>query len=347
MDTPANRAPQPPLLRGVIRSVKPDRGFGYVIPSEGEATGDLYFYHKWCKNVHLQYLQPGVVVQFRVRPSVRNVGHLEAYEVSLPSETNIDQHSPQHSDGGSNSPKEVWDSPSSWKKEMGDTNGSSIDAILPLFPPMSRDPFNSTAAWTNHAKVEPKLRVNGVVRMRDEDKGFGHISVSAQSGMNTDLFFHYTWCTATPFADLLPGTHVECSFRSSHRKPGHYEAFDIVAIAAKPTNLPAVSVSLRDAVDWIRGRIKMVDRARGFGHIISDDPAIQSDVFFHHTACVAGTIFGDLAVGAVVEFTSRPSGRKIGSYEAPLVRLVAVPPLLKDDETFERIDEQLNILSLV
>jgi len=346
MEFPNTQASPGPLLRGVIRSVKPDRGFGYVIPSDPKIRGDLYFYHKWCRNVHLQLLQPGIVVEFRVRPSVRNVGHLEAYDVSLPVDLAGQLQQKSTVDGTASIIEEAWKSTSPWKAESTDLKAADLDSILSLFPPVSRVPFASVTNWgTNASKSEGRnfLRVNGVVRMRDEEKGFGHISVSAQSGMNTDLFFHYTWCTATPFAELLPGTHVECSFRASHRKQGHYEAFDIIAIAAKATNLPPVNVSLMDSVEWIPGRIKMIDRIRGFGHIICDDEAVPSDVFFHHTACVAGTIFGNLTVGSPVEFTTRPSARKIGSFEAPLVRTISD----EQEESLSIIDQQLSHFSLV
>ena len=57
------------------------------------------------------------------------------------------------------------------------------------------------------------MRVEGVVKWFDIQKGYGFITVEGSE----DLFVHYSAIAGTGFRTLVEGAHVDCEVESSQR----------------------------------------------------------------------------------------------------------------------------------
>lgn len=272
-------APQPLLerrIQGVVRQVNTDRGFGHIIAHDvAQLTSDLYFHYTWLRDVQLTQLRPGTPVEFRVRPSLKKPGLYEAYDIASP------------------------------RAGTGIASSPPTDAFANLF-------IGRPSATASSQPAPASQTIKGVVRVLDSSRGFGHITPDPSTGITTDLFFHCTWCTSTPFAQLVAGTPVDCDIRPSTRKAGQFEAFNIVATGPAPER-PAPTFTTPP--QQMFGVIHMVDQVRGFGHI-TPPPAsgLTTDVYFHHSTCI--TPHEQLQVGMLVQFELRPSAKKAGRFEA-------------------------------
>eukprot|EP00698_Gefionella_okellyi_P003436 TRINITY_DN1321_c1_g4_i1.p1 TRINITY_DN1321_c1_g4~~TRINITY_DN1321_c1_g4_i1.p1 ORF type:complete len:564 (+),score=106.10 TRINITY_DN1321_c1_g4_i1:50-1741(+) len=261
----ATELSQEKTLKGFIRQINHARGFGHLYAEVTDITRepppDLYFYHTWCR-APFHSLQEGQAVEFRARPSLKKAAQWEAYDIRVPGmavsepgmeavEAPIDLPRRHHSEYRDRADRgeRVERVERTERLERGE-RAERVDYAFPSAHHHHRhhhgggrrerrdetgtEPFVGTAAAPGAVYHD----VKGVVRVVDP-RGFGHITPAHGSPVPSDMFFHYTYCTETPFSELHSGTPVMCHARPSEKKADAWEAFHIVKTA---TVAPTVRV---------------------------------------------------------------------------------------------------------
>ncbi len=71
------------MPEGTIKTIREDRGFGFVAPSDGGSREDLFFHASAVENATFELLQVGQAVSFDVEPDPRNPSRSRAVRVRV------------------------------------------------------------------------------------------------------------------------------------------------------------------------------------------------------------------------------------------------------------------------
>jgi CspA family cold shock protein len=60
------------MANGTIKTLRPEKGFGFITPDGGTGKNDLFFHHTAVTAGHFDDLRPGESVTFDVGPDPRD-----------------------------------------------------------------------------------------------------------------------------------------------------------------------------------------------------------------------------------------------------------------------------------
>ncbi len=71
------------MPQGTIKTIREDRGFGFVAPSGSSGREDLFFHASAVENATFELLQVGQEVDYDVEPDPRNPSRMRAVHVRV------------------------------------------------------------------------------------------------------------------------------------------------------------------------------------------------------------------------------------------------------------------------
>lgn len=71
------------MATGTIKSIRTEKGFGFISPDGGRSNGDLFFHHSAVANGGFDMMQVGQQVEFEEGPDPRDPSRYRASNVRL------------------------------------------------------------------------------------------------------------------------------------------------------------------------------------------------------------------------------------------------------------------------